>query len=337
MRFPTPRFLRPAAMAALLACALAGREAAAVEACMEEGRVLTLGFYAYFAPMSYSADPDPAAPGFDTHLGYEADLLTALEAIEGAGLSFSRRAIAEWDEIWLRSAGAFDVVGGGITILADRTRDADGIERVRFTGGHVAFRQSLLVRAEDAERFSSYAALDDGVRVGALAGTTGEARLLQIVGIADADGVLAAGTRVATAAGERVADGSAAYVITAAEASPALEGRRHLYPASPDAPQVVYLGDERGEAELLEALAAGEIDALARGEIGNRTASLAGDFAVPVLDDAVEWGGFTLAAERAALAACISRHIDWLTDDRRLGYGEWLADPDLFMKRAAAR
>ena len=334
MRFPAPRFLR---LAALLACALAGREAAAVEACMEEGQVLTLGFYAYFAPMSYSADPDPATAGFDTHLGYEADLLTALEAIEGAGLSFSRQAIAEWDGIWLQSAGAFDVVGGGITILADRTHDADGIERVRFTGGHVAFRQSLLVRAEDAERFSSYAALDDGVRVGALAGTTGEARLLQIVGIAGADGVLAAGTRVATSAGERVADGSAAYVITAAEASPALEGRRHLYPASPDAPQVVYLGDERGEAELLEALAAGEIDALARGEIGNRTASLAGDFAVPALDDAVEWGGFTLAAERAALAACISRHIDWLTDDRRLGYGEWLADPDLFMKRAAAR
>lgn len=337
MRFPVPRLLRPAALAVLLACALAGREAAAAEACMEEGQVLTLGFYAYFAPMSYSADPDPAAAGFDTHLGYEADLLTALEAIEGAGLSFSRRAIPEWDEIWLQSDGAFDVVGGGITILADRTRDADGIERVRFTGGHVAFRQSLLVRAEDAGRFSSYAALDDGVRVGALAGTTGEARLLQIVGIADADGVLAAGTRVATAVGERVADGSAAYVITAAESSPVLEGRRHLYPASPDAPQVVYLGDERGEVELLEALAAGEIDALARGEIGNRTAVLAGDFAVPVLDDAVEWGGFTLAAERAALAACISRHIDWLTDDRRLGYGEWLADPDLFMKRAAAR
>lgn len=89
--------------------------------------------------------------------------------------------------------------------------------------------------------------------------------------------------------------------------------------------------------ELLEALATGAIDALARGEIGNRTAAHGGDFALPVLDEAVEWGGFTLAAERARLAGCISRHIDWLTDGRRIGYGEWLADPDVFMKRAAAR
>ncbi len=336
IRFPALRGLCPALLAALLVSIPAGRGAAAA-ACTEEGEVLTLGFYAYFAPMSSSADPDPEAPGFHTHLGYEADLVTALEAIAGAGLSFSRHPIAEWDDIWLKSASEFDVVGGGITILADRTRDSDGVERVRFTDGHVAFRQSLLVRGEDAGRFASYRALDDTVRVGALAGTTGEARLLQIVGIADGDGVLAAGTRVVTAAGELVADGSGDYVITAARSSPALDGRRHLYPAAPGAPQLVYLGDEKGEAELLEALATGAIDALARGEIGNRTAAHGGDFALPVLDEAVEWGGFTLAAERARLAGCISRHIDWLTDGRRIGYGEWLADPDVFMKRAAAR
>ncbi|MCY4447842.1 MAG: hypothetical protein OXE02_03215, partial [Chloroflexi bacterium] len=76
-------------------------------------RVLNVGFYAYFAPVSYSADPAPASPGFNTHLGYEADLLTALEAMEGAGLTFSRRGIAHWDDIWLRSAGTeYDIVGG---------------------------------------------------------------------------------------------------------------------------------------------------------------------------------------------------------------------------------
>ena len=102
--------------------------------------------------MSYSADEDPNADGFNTHQGYEADLLTALEAMEGAGLSFSRTAIPEWPGIWLKSAEpAYDMIGGGITILDSRTKDAAGTPRVIFTSGHVKFRQSLLVRAEDAE------------------------------------------------------------------------------------------------------------------------------------------------------------------------------------------
>ncbi len=52
-------------------------------------RVLNFGFFAFFAPVSSSADPDPDAAGFNTHVGYEADLLTSLEAMDGAGLSFS--------------------------------------------------------------------------------------------------------------------------------------------------------------------------------------------------------------------------------------------------------
>ena len=56
-------------------------------ACAPAGSVLRLGFYAHFEPVSYSADPDPASPGFDDHRGYEADLLTALEAMEGANLA----------------------------------------------------------------------------------------------------------------------------------------------------------------------------------------------------------------------------------------------------------
>ena len=108
-------------------------------------RVLNFGFFAFFSPVSYSADPDPDAAGFNTHVGYEADLLTALEAMDGAGLSFSRRGIAVWPNIWLLSAGAeYDVVGGGITILDSRTRDEMGNQVVTFTSGHIVFRQSLL-------------------------------------------------------------------------------------------------------------------------------------------------------------------------------------------------
>ena len=93
---------------------------------------------------------------------------------------------------------------------------------------------------------------------------------------------------------------------------------------------------EAGEVELLEALGNGRIDALARGEIGNRDASHAsnGAFAVVALDAATELGGFTLSVADADLAACIDDKINYLTDDQRLGYGDWRTDPTIFMQRA---
>ena len=297
---------------------------------------LTFGFYAFFEPVSASAGADPDDPAFSTHTGYEADLLTALEAMEGAGLSFERFPVEPWDDIWLRSAGEYDVAGGGITILDSRTRDAAGDELVRFTSGHVAFRQSLLVRAEDAARLRTHADLTGADRVGALAATTGEARLLQLAGLADADGVLAAGARVVTPNGEFTADGSDRWFITAAGHTDELEGRTSLIPPSDDMPRVIYLGDEAGESELLAALAAGDVDAVARGEIGNRDAARdsGGAFAVTALDPAVEWGGFTVSADRPDLLACLDARIGFLTNDRAIGYGEWSADPTVFMGRA---
>lgn len=296
-------------------------------------RVLNVGFYAFFAPVSSSADPDPDAAGFNTHVGYEADLLTALEAMDGAGLSFSRRGIDIWPNIWLLSAGAdYDVVGGGITILDSRTRDEMGNQVVTFTSGHIVFRQSLLVRAEDGARWASHDDLTSEVRVGVLASTTGEARLLVLTGLVNADGVLAEGVRVETQTDTVVADGSADYFITAAGASPNLEGRRYLYPPVDTMPQVVYLGEE----ELLGALASGRVDVLARGEIGNRDAVHAsgGAFVVTALDSAVEYGGFTLGVEDADLAACIDDKINYLTDDQHIGYGEWRQEHSVFMTRA---
>ena len=323
-------------MVVLMACAPVGETR---EACVDDDRVLKLGFYAYFSPVSYSADEAPGSPGFDDHRGYEADLLSALEAMQGVGVSFTRRGIAAWDDIWLASASSeFDVIGGGITILESRTRDADGEEAVVFTSGHVTFRQSLLTRAEDSIRFAGYGDLTGDVRVGVLADTTGEARLLQLTGLADADGVLAAGVSVDTPQGTVVADGSPAYVITAASESDVLAQRRLLRPPSDDMPQVAYLGGELGESELLTALSDGSIDALARGEIGNRDAAHAfgESFAVALLDDAVERGGFTLAVKDAKLASCLSDKLDYLTDGMNIGYAEWLADPAVFLRRAEA-
>ena len=306
-------------------------------ACTDGARLLNVGFYAYFEPLSYSADEDPNAGGFNTHQGYEADLLTALEAMEGAGLSFSRTAIPEWPGIWLKSTEpAYDMIGGGITILDSRTKDAAGTPRVIFTSGHVKFRQSLLVRAEDVERLATHAVLTSDIRVGVLASTTGEARLLELTGIADANGILAAGTRIETAQGTITADGTADYKITAAESSPNLDNRQHIFPPSENMPQIIYLGDEIGEAELLEALAEGSIDAIARGEVGNQEAFHAanGAFVVTAFDEQVEYGGFTFALENAELAACIDEKINYLTDDTNIGYAEWLRDPSVFMNRA---
>ena len=74
----------------LAACSLTSVPASDNTAvCVTDGRTLSVAFYAYFAPVSHSADEDPASDGFNTHLGYESDLLTALEAMESAGLSFS--------------------------------------------------------------------------------------------------------------------------------------------------------------------------------------------------------------------------------------------------------
>ena len=305
-------------------------------ACTDGTRALNVGFYAYFSPVSYSADEDPASDAFSTHLGYEADLLTALEAMQGAGLSFVRHPITVWPDIWLKSAEPeYDIVGGGITILDARTRDVTGNTIVNFTSGHIKFRQSLLVRAEDAERFATHADLTSDVRVGVLSATTGEARLLELTGLVDANGILAEGARVEIPSGAVVADGTAAYTITAAGTTPNLAGRSHLYPPSENMPQVIYLGDEVGGLELLEALAAGRIDAVARGEVGNRDVAQASNsmFAVTALDEQFELGGFTLAVEDAALATCIDEKLNYLTDNRNIGYAEWVADPLVFMRR----
>ena len=307
------------------------------QACGTEDRTLNLGFYAHFAPVSYSEATDPSAPVSNVHQGYEADLLTAVEAMEPPGLSFNRQAITLWDGIWLQAASPqYDIVGGGITILDSRTHDARDNRVVTFTSGHIEFRQSLLVRSEDTGRLASYPDLTGDVRVGALASTTGEHRLLELVGLVDDQGILAAGARVDTPAGAVVADGSANYVITAAGESPNLAGRTRLYPPTQDKPQVVYLGDAVGEKELLEALGDGRIDALARGEVGNRDATQAsgGAFAVTALDEDVEVGGFALAAEDSDLVACLNERLDWLTDNRAIGYGEWSEDTSVFHHRA---
>ena len=307
--------------------------------CAEEGRVLEFGFFAPYEPISYRADPDPASPAFDGHLGYEADLLSALEAMDGAGLSFNRRGIDVWPGIWLLPATPeFDLVGGGITILEERTRDASGAPAVAFTSGHIVFRHSLLVRGADAVTLREYSDLTSEARVGVAAETTGESRFLRIVGLIDDGGVLLAGTSVTTPEGIVVADGGEAYRIAASGASANLAGRSHLEPPSPGYPQVVFFGAESPRSGQLLALATRGVDALAGDEIENRVAEAAsgGFFVVTALDTEVELGGFALDQGEEVLLACLDDKLDYLTDERDIGYAEWLDNPSVFLERAEA-
>ncbi len=294
--------------------------------------MLTYGFFAYFEPVSYASHDDLTDTGL-VHLGYEADLLTALESMADTDIRFRRVPIAEWPDIWLAPATEeFDLAGGGITILDSRTQDG-GRTVVAFTDAHIGFRQTLLVRAADAARIGSHDDLGADDVVGAVAGTTGEARLLQLIGAADEAGVLLAGTRVETPQQTHLADGSGAFRISAADASPALEDRTRLAPPG-DRPPVLYLGND--EDAYLDALAEGRIDAFARGEIGNTDAARDsnGAFVVTAYDPLVERAGFTVSVEDTELLQLLNERINWLTDGRRIGYAEWAADPDVFSSRA---
>ena len=321
----------------LILTAACSDEVGSTSACAQEGRILDFGYYAHFAPVSHSSDEDPASDGYNTHAGYEADLLTALEEMKGANLTFSRKPISLWDGIWLKPTGPeYDIVGGGITILDTRTRNAEGDEVVVFTSGHIAFRQSLLVRVEDADRLSSHSSLTSDVRVGTLIGTTGEARMLALTGLTDAEGVLVEGTRIETPQGEVTADGGPGYFITAAGATPELDGRTRIHPPSDTLPMVIYVAVEDGQDRLLEALAEGAIDAVANAEIGNRDDAheSGGAFVVIALDSEPEYGGFSLSVEDEDLRSCLDEKVDYLTDGRGTGYAEWLEDSSVFLRRA---
>ena len=321
-------------VAAVVFAMAAAAEAPA--ACTEEGRILKAGFYHDFAPVSYSANRDPGSAGFHEHRGYEADLLTALEAMGAA--RFSRRAVGgAFAGIWLKAATPdYDLVGGGITIREDRTRDAAGGTAVVFTSGHIAFVQTLMVRAGNAGRFAGYRGFGPEVRIAAVPGTTGEERLLQLTGYIGPDGALRPGARVHLASGRVLETGGGErLVISAAGSSPTLEGRRRLEPPGgvADMPQVVYFQEEGAQ---LEALHNGTVDAVARGMIGNADAvtESVGAFAIDARDPRRELGGFALTAADRALAACLDRSIDHLTNSGRIGYKQWRADPTVFLRRA---
>lgn len=298
------------------------------------------GFYTDFHPLSYASTQDSADPAFNQPVGYEPDLVAAVDTFAGKSMSFNPKGIGNpFSGIWLKSAqDEYDMVGGGITALTQRTFDESGAEAIRFGVGHVGFRQSLLV--SESSEITRHSDLTSDHRVGVLRGTTGEARMLVLTGITSADGVVRAGTQVTLEDGSVIVAGAAGTPeelrVSAAASSDAVATRVRLTPATANDPQVVYLASEDA---LLGAVVDGSIDAVARGEIGNSLAAseMPGLQVTAIDTSATERGAFSYPATPAGdeLRGAVNAVVNCLTDGGRLGILEWLqSDGSVFRDRA---
>lgn len=298
------------------------------------------GFYTDYRPVSYAATQDSSDPAFHRALGYEPELIEGIEALADGKLTFDRVGIGTpFDGIWSKAAeDRFDIVGGGITALDQRTFDASGHRVIRFGSSHLSFKQSLLVRSTGS--INGYGDLTGEHRVGVWPGTTGEETLLRLTGIENADGQLLSGTRVELAdgsvivAGEPGTDG--ALQITASGASDLVSARVRLIPASEDLPEVRYYGSDEAQ---INALAEGEIDAVAGDEIGHRSAASTapGLRVTKPADIAAEQSGFSYPATPAGdrLRNTMDSFIGCLTANRSIGFQQWAAsDGNVFLQRA---
>ena len=305
-------------------------------------RRVKYGFYTDFDPLSHAATQDAADPAFNLPLGYEPSLVAGVEAFAAGRLVFDRAGIGNpFSGIWLKAAeAAYDMVGGGITALASRTLDADGNEAIRFGTGHIGFRQSLLVRTEST--VARHSDLTSAHRVGALRGTTGEARFLTLTGIVDADGRVRPGTRIELADGSVLTAGNPGSEqevrIGPSVVAGAASTRVRLTPPTDDQPQVLYFESEAGQ---LDALVAREVDAVARGEIGNLIAAreLPGLKVTALDNSSTEQAAFSYPAtsEGDELRETMNKVIRCLTNDGAVGFQDWLASGGtVFTDRAGA-
>ena len=298
------------------------------------------GFYTDFNPVSYSVAPVPAESAFHRPRGYEPDLVAAVEIFSRGRLSFNRLGIGNpFSGIWLKAAQEpYDIVGGGITALPERTRDAEGQQVIRFGVGHISFRQSLLVRSESV--INRHDDLTSEHRVGTLRGTTGEKRLLELTGIIDAAGFVRSGTQVQLAGGDVLIagepGGESALRIAAGTGSVAIASRVRLTPAGDEMPEVLYFNSE---SEQIGGLREGVVDAVARGEPGNRvTARDTPGLRVTAIDtEAGERGAFSYGDTPAAnaLRVAMNAAITCLTANGNIELRQWFdSDGAIFARRA---
>ena len=295
------------------------------------------GFYTDYNPVSYSAGQESAS---HRPMGYEPDLVAAVETLSGGKLSFDALALGNpFSGIWLKAAQEpHDMVGGGITALPERTKDAEGRPVIRFGVGHIGFSQSLLV--PEASAIERHDDLTSEHRVGTYRATTGEKRLLELTGIIDSAGFIRAGTLVLLADGTLLTagppDSESALRIAAGTGSTAIATRIRLTPPGDDQPEVLYFDSDD---ELISALLEGTVDVLARGEISNRIAArdTPGLRLTAIDTGGNEQGAFSYADTPAgnALRATMNTAITCLTANRTIGFAEWFdSRGTIFAERA---
>jgi hypothetical protein len=309
-----------------------------------QSKEYNVAFYSDFEPISYSANRNAISTGFDEARGYEVDLLKAMEKIPGSTMTFKFHGIKVWNDIWLKPSTdpIIDIAIGGITFEERRTVNADNVPVVATTRSDLIFKQSLLMKEEDANRVKSHADLSCGYVIGAVRGTTGEYRFLAQSDILTnlETGLIMKGITVVLDNKKQItSDGSLSIY------NPLLARRTMLVPPNCLLPIVKYFV---AEDTMIPALEEGYIDGIARGYIGNHLVAERsnGKFivtAVYSLECPKQESITCKRSENAVmytkidakeLLAKLNRYIEYLTDNGAIGYEEWKKDPEVFLKRA---
>lgn len=303
-----------------------------------------VGFYSDFEPISYAVSRDVDDPEFHSPKGYEVDLLKAIERIPGSEITFIFHGIKEWDRIWLRPYhdAKIDLVLGGITYETRRLLNEDGEPVVEASHPTVNFKQSLLVRAEIASLIQSHDDLTAEHVVGVVKGTTGEYRFLAQADIIKGidSGQLNPGFQVVLEDGQiLVSDGTLSIY------DKAIEQRTKILPPNDASPVTLYF---TAEDSMIPALQQGEIDAIARGYIGNQLVSdrSSGQLVVKAIYslecpkqqsiycEKKEESVFFVKKGNSELLNKLNHYIDFLTDQGNIDYDAWKENPDIFFDRA---
>jgi len=309
-----------------------------------EGKIYQVAFYSDFEPISYSERRDPTSPKFNNPQGYEVDLLRAIEAIPGSDMSFNFHGVKEWNNIWLYpyTNPEIDIAMGGISREDKRLLNEKGTKVLATTHGTVQFKQSLLMNATEANRIKNHHDLTCGYTVGAVRGTTGEYRFLAQTGfINDLDkGLIQKGTTVVLEDKSLITSDGLLSIY-----DPKVANRFMLIPPNCSLPITKYFV---AEDSMIPALQAGYIDAIARGEIGNRLVAdnSGGKFAITALfslecskDESVncskkEEAVFFVKVQNTELLNKLNTYIDYLTNNGSIGYDAWKQNHNIFLTRA---
>lgn len=303
-----------------------------------------VAFYSDFEPISYSANRDPTSPGFNEAQGYEVNLLQAIESIHESEMTFKFNGIKEWNNIWLTPSTnpTIDIAIGGITREDRRLLDQDGVQVVEATHKVANFKQSLLMKTKDSIAINKHVDLTCAYVVGAVRGTTGEYRFLSQANLIDNidEGKIKKGITVVLKNKKFLtSDGTLSVYDNK------LKEREMLIPADCNLPVTKYFV---AEDSMIPALKEGHIDAIARGYIGNKLVADKSN------DELVVKAVYSLECPRQESIDCkkkeesvffvkvqdqellqkLNQYIDYLTDEGKIGYDEWVENKNIFLERA---